>query len=79
MQPHFIFFTVLSAFKTECSSHPPSIHPGNPPLLSLLPSTFNICMAEDEECVGGIHSGLKKEQEKKGGIKSYQASSWKFG
>lgn len=35
-----------------------SNYPGSSPLLCLFPSLFDIRMAEDEECVGGIHSEL---------------------
>lgn len=60
-------FFMLSVFIAVYLPHifPSSNHPGSFPLLSLFPSLFDIRMAEDEECVGGIHSEFKKRARKK--------------
>lgn len=47
--------------------HTSSIHLGSFALLCLFPSLLNIRMAEDEECVAGIHSELLKRSQKKEG------------
>lgn len=56
----------LSEFKAACLPHVRILCPSrqlSSSLLCLVPCLFNIRMAEDEECVGGIHFGLKKEPE----------------